>query len=121
MTDVSYAHPDLVGLYDDLNGWNAARDFYVSWPYKRPQRVLDAGCGTGLLTVAMAELGHDVVGIDPAKAMLKAAKRRKGGHAVKWHCSMLQDFRSKGDFDLIYMTGHAFQCLLEDRDILAAF
>lgn len=83
--------------------------------------MLDAGCGTGMLTVAMSEHGHDVVGVDPASAMLDVAKRRKGGDAVEWHCSTLQEFRSENRFDLIYMTGHAFQCLLDDRDIFDAF
>ena len=121
MIDVSYAAPNLVALYDGLNGWSDGRDLYVSLLRKPPERVLDAGCGTGMLAVAISEIGHDVVGIDPARAMLDVAAHRKGGDAIDWHCSTLQDFRSEDRFDLIYMTGHAFQCLLDDDDILLAF
>ena len=32
--------------------------------------VLDLGCGTGVLTKALAELGHDVTGVDISQAML---------------------------------------------------
>ncbi len=33
-------------------------------------RVLDLGCGTGVLTKALAALGHDVTGVDISQAML---------------------------------------------------
>ena len=32
--------------------------------------VLDLGCGTGVLTKALAALGHDVTGVDISQAML---------------------------------------------------
>lgn len=37
------------------------------------QRVLDVGCGTGFLTLLLAELGHAADGIDLAPAMLERA------------------------------------------------
>lgn len=39
-------------------------------------RVLDLGCGTGSLSVQLAEAGAEVVGIDAAPAMLAVAGRR---------------------------------------------
>jgi SAM-dependent methyltransferase len=36
------------------------------------RRVLDLGCGPGKLTARLAELGHRVVGVDPAMTMLRA-------------------------------------------------
>jgi ubiquinone/menaquinone biosynthesis C-methylase UbiE len=41
-----------------------------------PKRVLDAGCGTGVLALMFAELGHTVTGIDLAVRMLEVAKRK---------------------------------------------
>ncbi len=121
MTDAHYSNPKLVALYDTLNGWDEARDFYASLPTGRPERVLDAGCGTGMLATAFSARGHSVVGIDPAAAMLDFAMRRDGGDGVDWRCTTLQAFESEDRFDLIYMTGHAFQCLLDDEEVLAAF
>lgn len=39
-------------------------------------RVLDVGCGDGRDSLWLAEMGHDVIGIDPAEAMLELALER---------------------------------------------
>lgn len=42
------------------------------------RRVLDVGCGTGRLAVALAELGSRVWGVDPSEEMLAEARVRAG-------------------------------------------
>lgn len=120
MPDKHYTDPRLVALYDILCGWSTDRDFYLSLADDTVTSVLDAGCGTGLMTVAFVREGRRVVGVDPAQPMLDVARAREGGERVDWHCAHLQDFRSNERFDLVTMTGHAFQCLLTDEDIVAA-
>jgi S-adenosylmethionine-dependent methyltransferase len=39
-----------------------------------PLRVLDAGCGQATQAIALARLGHDVVGVDLSDALLAAAR-----------------------------------------------
>lgn len=39
-----------------------------------PLNVLDVGCGTGVITLVLSEMGHNVTGIDLSKEMLKRAK-----------------------------------------------
>lgn len=39
-------------------------------------RVLDVGCGTGVVSVLLAELDHDVVGVDFAPEMLEHARSK---------------------------------------------
>ena len=41
-----------------------------------PGDVLDLGCGTGSLTLLVAELGHRVAGVDIAPAMVAAARAK---------------------------------------------
>ena len=46
-----------------------------------PARVLDLGTGTGFLALLLAELGHDVTGIDIAAGMIAAAREKAVGLA----------------------------------------
>ena len=38
--------------------------------------VLDVGCGTGVITLLLAELGHNVTGLDMSEGMLEKAKEK---------------------------------------------
>ncbi len=81
--------------------------------------VLDVGCGTGALLRLARESGHTgrLCGLDPANGMLNQARRRTD---IEW---VLGDLSSAGwdrEFDLVIMTGHAFQEFVEDDEIRAA-
>ncbi|MET0871369.1 MAG: class I SAM-dependent methyltransferase, partial [Paeniglutamicibacter terrestris] len=48
-------------LYDAENLWTTAEDFFLRFTNATPaSRVLDLGCGTGRLTIALAQAGHEV-------------------------------------------------------------
>lgn len=119
MPDLHYEDPSLAELYDLDSGWSIDRDFYLALAGKTPKRILDLGCGTGLLCDAYATLGHRVTGVDPAGAMLDVARKKPNGSQIEWVQASAQNFRSTQKFDLIIMTGNAFQVFLEDTDILA--
>jgi 2-polyprenyl-3-methyl-5-hydroxy-6-metoxy-1,4-benzoquinol methylase len=119
--DLHYTDPVLAAIYDTDSGWSADRDFYLALAGPTPVRILDLGCGTGLLCDAYAAVGHSVTGVDPAPAMLDVARTKPQGAAVTWVQSTAQDFQSPHRFDLIIMTGHAFQVLLSDDAINATF
>ena len=116
----SYADPRLAALYDALNPAGASTAFYLSLPGAPPSRILDMGCGTGLLACEFATRGYDVTGADPAAAMLATARGRPGGDQVRWIQADAAGLATGTSFDLVIMTGHVFQLLLEDRDIRAA-
>jgi trans-aconitate methyltransferase len=42
----------------------------------RAERILDLGCGDGVLTAALVASGAEVVGVDASPAMVEAARRR---------------------------------------------
>lgn len=52
------------------------------WAGDGPRRVLDAGCGTGVVSLLLAELGHEVTGIDFAPAMLERARGKTRQAAI---------------------------------------
>jgi len=116
---MDYQNSQIAEIYDLINPWAKDSDFYLSLAGPRPCSVLDLGCGTGTLCSALAERGHRVTGVDPAAAMLAAARRKPHAEQVGWVESSAQGYKSQQRFDLVVMTGHAFQILLTDADALA--
>jgi SAM-dependent methyltransferase len=106
--------PELVQFYDIENIWadddRCCRELAVG-----KKTVLDLGCGTGRLAAALAP-GREVVGVDPAAAMLTAARQREGGFAVTWIEADARSVRLGRRFELIVLTGHTFQVFLTDND-----
>lgn len=53
---------------------------------RRPLRILDVGTGTGFAAVLLAELGHQVTGVDLSPQMLGRARAeaQRRGVAVRW-------------------------------------
>jgi len=116
---MDYQLPQIAEIYDSANPLGKDGDFYLSLAGPHPSSVLDLGCGTGTLCCAFAERGHRATGVDPAEAMLALARRKPYGEQVEWVECSAQSYSSDRRFDLIVMTGHAFQVLLTDADTLA--
>ncbi|MFQ3232027.1 class I SAM-dependent methyltransferase [Reinekea sp.] len=61
--------------------------------------VLDIGSGTGEISIPLSKQGHCVVGVDPSKAMVKAAVAK--GSKVSFVNAYIEQFESDVTFDLI--------------------
>ena len=112
--DPLYRDPALAQFYDLDNGWGPDLEYCLRLA-EGVRSLLDLGCGTGRLAAKLAE-GRDVVGVDPADAMLHIARRRPGGARVTWVRSAAQALRLDRTFELVLLTGHAFQVFLTDDD-----
>jgi 2-polyprenyl-6-hydroxyphenyl methylase/3-demethylubiquinone-9 3-methyltransferase len=51
----------------------------------RPSRVLDVGCGAGLLANDLARAGHQVIGLDASHEALAVAAHHDVTGRVRWH------------------------------------
>ena len=81
--------------------------------------MLDLGCGTGMLACRIAEQIGPVTGLDPAAGMLRVARSRANADKVEWIEGDARRLDLNRRFNLIYLTGHAFQVFLTDEDALA--
>ena len=121
MVDYQFAEPSLATLYDLFCPWDPRADsgFYLPL-VMAADSVLDVGCGTGTLLRRARAAGQSgrLCGLDPAAAMLDVA--RAGGDGVDWLLGDLSSIACQREFDLITMTGHAFQALTGDEELRAA-
>ncbi|MFJ7148631.1 class I SAM-dependent methyltransferase [Streptomyces sp. NPDC100445] len=116
MVDHVFADLSLAALYDSLNPWGPGDDFYLGL-VREAGSVLDIGCGTGQLLRRAREEGHRgrLMGLDPAAAMLVQARRARPD--VDWVLGDVRVRQWRAEFDLVVMTGHAFQELVGDEQI----
>ena len=84
--------------------------------------ILDLCCGTGIVTVPLAETGLEVIGVDISPTMLEQAKTKvKGQKNLTFHLQDALTFSTSQRFGLVLMTGNAFQCFLTEENLEALF
>ncbi len=107
----------LASLYDNMIGFDQHLegdiDIYRKMLKRYPaEKILDAGCGTGLHSLIFSMLGAEVTGIDSSPAMINRAKENAARHALDVHYYK-SDFKNfpdqvRGPFDAIYCLGNSF-------------
>ena len=113
--DRLYRDPQLVDFYDLENSWSRDDDYCLALAASASS-VLDLGCGTGRLATRLASENRVVIGVDPANAMLDVARAKNFGVAVTWIEGDARELRLDREFDLVLLTGHAFQVFLNETD-----
>lgn len=91
--------------------------FYADCAERCGSPILELGVGTGRIAWALAESGHDVVGIDRSRGMLEWARRKCGGHddAVRQKVDLIEaditTFELGRTFPLVLIPFSTFQHL----------
>lgn len=107
----------LSALYDLENRWAEDDDFFFDFVNKQAnRRVLDLGCGTGRITLALAAQGHDMVGVDPNPDSLAAARGKPGADGVRWIAGTSAQIPEGEVFDVAIMTAHVAQAIHDDGE-----
>lgn len=112
MMDSSYRylahHYDLLNSDVDYEGWSRFIDrIFAENGVPKGSLILDAGCGTGQMTVLLAKLGYDMIGVDLSSEMLSVAKARSEENGVE-PLFLCQDM---SDIELYGTVGGAISCL----------
>jgi SAM-dependent methyltransferase len=114
--DEIFDDPRLAAVYDALDSDRRDLDLYVSIARDLAARtVADIGCGTGTLACLFAAAGLDVIGVDPAEAMLEVARRKPSADHVRWIHGVATDLPPL-TVDLATMTGNVAQVFLDDQE-----
>ncbi len=116
-------HPfdDWADIYDRVYAY-LTHDvpFYVQQSLASGGPVLELGCGTGRVSLAIAEAGFDVVGVDISPRMLAAARAKADEQGLAARCRFVHgDMRTvnlKRRFPLVIMPFRSFQSMLTVDD-----
>ena len=106
---------DPTGKFKPLHKFNPIRISYIkeniisTFKIKKRKeilkgiKILDIGCGGGLLSEPMARLGAEVVGIDASEKNINVAKlhAKENNLRIKYFCSSPENFKIDTKFDVI--------------------
>ena len=104
-----------IGKFKPLHKFNPIRISYIknniinTFKLKNKKKplnkikILDIGCGGGLLSEPMRRLGAEVVGIDASQKNINVAKihAKKNNLDIKYYCNSPENFEIKTKFDVI--------------------
>lgn len=85
----------------------AWQDHFTSILGSSPLDILDVGCGPGIVSMQLAELGHNVVSVDISESMLECARRNASDNGLNI------DFR-KGDATQLDFPDSSFDAVVSD-------
>ena len=120
MVDRQFADVRLAALYDVFHPWEPRGDLDFYLPLvMSANAALDVGCGTGMLLHRAREAGHrgHLCGLDPGRGMLEHARAHPD---IEWVLGDLATTGWEQEFDLVVMTGHAFQVFVGDDELSAS-
>ena len=111
-----FEEPRLGAIYDAFDSDRSDLSAYAAIVGEFGARsVLDIGCGTGVFACLLAAHGLDVIGLDPAAAMLEVARGKPGAERVRWVHGDATDVPPL-EVDMVTMTGNVAQVFLHDAD-----
>ena len=84
-------------------------------------RIADFGAGTGRLSIALSELGHEVTAIEPSKAMLEQLQAKDTLELVQTHHASLSSYGGLGGYDLALAVFTVIAYILTPEDLAASF
>lgn len=115
---------DFAEVYDLLTTnvpYDKIADYYTKILCKITdgKRLLDMGCGTGNLTIRLAERGFDVIGQDASSEMLSIAAEKS--FDVQWICQDMTETELGEEVDAVISTLDSINHLESAEEIAACF
>lgn len=105
-----YKHRDAQGAKHEVRQM-------ISWLGLPPgAKVLDLCCGMGRHSMALAEAGYEVTGVDLSEVLLREAKRNDPEGQVTWHKADMRELPLTGGFDAVVNLFTSFGYFKRDEE-----
>lgn len=124
-------NPEQIPLYRDGRHYDALVaplemgdvPFYLDEAIRAGGPVLELACGTGRVTLPIAERGVEIIGLDQSPSMLAHARRKAeaAGVRISWVDGDCRTFALDQEFALIFMAFNSMQHLQDAASLEALF
>jgi len=124
-------YSNISRYYDEIFPLNSAQITFIQRCFDSPYHnvnLLDAGCGTGVLAIELAEKGFNVHAIDYEPRMIAKAKKKKEnlnlpGSPIFDEADMrlISQKFIPGTFNAVISFGNTLVHLLDDNDVMTFF
>ena len=111
-------------IYDGMNTHIDDLQFYKRWmPQNKDARILELCCGTGRLTIPIAEDGYNISGVDYTFSMLEQAKAKasEAGLKIEFIEADIRTLDLQNKYDLIFIPFNSIHHLYLNEDLFKAF
>ena len=117
---------DRVNREIDYGAWaQFIEDIFDKEMKERPSLVMDLGCGTGKMTLALAKKGYDTTGIDYSVNMLGVARDAAAeeglSEKILWLCQDMRRFELYGTMGAIVSCLDTVNHLTKEKELSAVF
>jgi SAM-dependent methyltransferase len=112
------------GVYDAMHGRMPDVAWYLELARRARGPVLELCCGTGRITIPLAQAGIEIDGVDMTPNMLEAAQRKAKDAGIKigWHRQDMRRLRlNRSDFRLIFIPFNSLQNTYSLEDVEKVF
>lgn len=123
------AYAELAEVYDllmddiDYTQWV---DYLITHieKHQAPGKVLlDLGCGTGSISIPLAERGYSVTGIDVSTEMLTQAEQKawEAGVYINFFQQDIRELNLDFQVDIVVATFDTFNYIIDEQDLIKVF
>jgi len=107
---IVYKHRDTAGAYEEVKSM-------IDWlELPEGSSVLDLCCGMGRHSMALADFGYRVTGVDLSGVLLDVARERDGSGRVEWLQGDMRSVPADGPFDAVVNLFTSFGYFDDDRE-----
>jgi ubiquinone/menaquinone biosynthesis C-methylase UbiE len=107
---IVYKHRDMAGAYQEVHRM-------IAWLQLPPgASVLDLCCGMGRHSLALADAGYRVTGVDLSPVLLAEARKRDTDNRVAWLQGDMRKVPAEGPFDAVVNLFTSFGYFEDDAE-----